>query len=219
VNRSREGRGCVFRVLAASGMDPDDAGLVGVGPGAAVPEEALIPGTVDGPAPQTMRPTPPTNTKFSRSGTAKGNDIATVNDAIRISSDEARSASRADRDDGDGPPWLVAVLKRFPQFTADEVVGIRHLFEEHAKDVEVGKGWETATLGRTELGVIMTESLRTFFDDVDQDGNGTLDRAEIARLVGKLDRPMSADELDALMEQLDADQDNCISFEGNRLEA
>ena len=56
--------------------------------------------------------------------------------------------------------------------------------------------------------------VRALFDDIDEDGGGTLDREEVGQLLGRLsDVPVAEDDLSSAMQALDADGDGSVDFE------
>merc|ERR1712115_81927 len=55
--------------------------------------------------------------------------------------------------------------------------------------------------------------LRQAFQVFDSDGNGSIDRKELKRLMKKLGQALSEGELDAMMDEVDTNGDGEISFE------
>ena len=56
--------------------------------------------------------------------------------------------------------------------------------------------------------------VRALFDDIDEDGGGTLDREEVGQLLARLsDVPVAEDDLSSAMQALDADGDGSVDFE------
>jgi MFS family permease len=55
--------------------------------------------------------------------------------------------------------------------------------------------------------------LREIFDEIDTDGDGLLDREEIAQLAKRMDRPLSSAELDAALAELDPRRTGHVTFE------
>jgi len=57
------------------------------------------------------------------------------------------------------------------------------------------------------------ETLRALFDEIDADGNGTLDRHEIGRMAKVLGMPLSSNQLDSAMVQMDTDHSGGVDYE------
>ena len=116
-----------------------------------------------------------------------------------------REAELTDNEEG----WLVVAMEECPQFTKAEIRNIRALFETYAR---VSAEGQKMVLNQDALSEILFDSMKLMFKEIDVDGSGTLDRSEVSQLVGKLNRPMSTEELDEVMSQLDEDGDGCCDF-------
>lgn len=57
------------------------------------------------------------------------------------------------------------------------------------------------------------KALKAIFDEIDTDGGGSLDRAEVAQLAVKMGAPMSEHDLDSAMAEMDADGSGDVDFE------
>jgi Ca2+-binding EF-hand superfamily protein len=110
------------------------------------------------------------------------------------------------------PEWLLAAHEVYPALAKPEIRAIRTMFEEYAEEMTTKTGEKRWTLGRDKLGEIHHKSLRSFFDVIDVDNSGCLDREELGQLVGTLSQPLSAVELDDLMDKLDIDGDGTVDF-------
>jgi Ca2+-binding EF-hand superfamily protein len=64
-----------------------------------------------------------------------------------------------------------------------------------------------------ELDADPDQELRDAFNVFDADRSGFIDRKELKRLMKKLGQALSEEELDAMMEEVDANGDGQISFE------
>ena len=64
-----------------------------------------------------------------------------------------------------------------------------------------------------QASVIDEETMaELLFSEIDEDGSGTLERDEIDALAKQLGRPLSSDELDAAMAEMDADGGGDVDF-------
>jgi len=93
-------------------------------------------------------------------------------------------------------------LNRMTQnlFSSDPNQGTNEEEEESESDEE-----ERETFLRTELGKI--------FRNIDRDGNGTLERAEIRELLKSLGRQPTADEFEEVFTKIDVDGSNHLDFD------
>lgn len=67
-------------------------------------------------------------------------------------------------------------------------------------------------LRRSDIDINPEESLKYAFDLFDADGSGYIDRNEVRQLMKKLAQTLTNEEIDAIMEEGDADGDGQISF-------
>ena len=87
-------------------------------------------------------------------------------------------------------------------------------FSEQASEGAARLDWEAdlEACGK-EGGAGRREELRKIFDETDADGNGLLDRGEMAELAERMDQPLSAAELDAALAELDPGRSGHVTFE------
>ena len=69
--------------------------------------------------------------------------------------------------------------------------------------------FQLVTPARTEMN---PQQLRDFFDDIDADGSGELDREEVVQLAKRLGKDLTEDELELAMSEMDIDGDDQVSF-------
>ena len=140
----------------------------------------------------------PGDSRFHRSRTS-----------MRISEYESKFA-----DSEVAPAWLLAAQAEYPHLTALELRTVRDMFELHAVSIPApdAPSGSTLVVTRAALGDILEESLKSFFNEIDEDSSGSLERPEVAKLVGKLGKTLSNDEIDTLMADLDRNGDGGVEF-------
>lgn len=106
------------------------------------------------------------------------------------------------------PEWLRSAKERHPLLLEQEICSLHETFTRHA---QVSGGEKILTV--EAVADILDEGLQNLFETLDADGSGSLDRDEIAVLIGSLGRALNSNELDVMMKQLDADGDGDISFD------
>ena len=76
----------------------------------------------------------------------------------------------------------------------------------------LGAGTKAEQLAQ-QLMMADRKALKAIFDEIDTDGGGSLDRAEVAQLAVTMGALMSEHELDAAMAEMDADGSGDVDFE------
>ena len=86
--------------------------------------------------------------------------------------------------------------------------------EQDWTEKAVGEGYTYEIIGEPSFDKPPEEaSVRKAFDEIDEDGGGTLDREELGLLSRKLGKELTDTELDAMMAEIDVDGGGDVDFE------
>lgn len=119
-------------------------------------------------------------------------------------------------------PWLTYADEEFPSIGAHGLSRISHgsalalkktLMREATSGSQVASMRHTSMLAVAfNLTTTKTQQLRKLFQEMDQDGSGSIDRDEFLTAVQSVNPEMSTEHAYELFDRLDQDWNRCISF-------
>lgn len=107
----------------------------------------------------------------------------------------------------DSGDWFIDAQHAAPNLLEEEIRDLRAVFLKYASE-----GESTYELSIQSVQQMLDDSVKDMFDILDDDGSGTLERAEIERLIARLGMPTSASTMDTAMAELDEDGSGEVEF-------